>query len=153
MIFKEQEYYNHIKKIRLYVTKLKNKKKNYYLDFFSVYSHKKLMYFRFLIKKKYYNYSAGQLLKKKISLIKFFKKSINNINYTISCLNRKFRNPIKSIFLFYLKNINFKNYTWTKKFFSTNKPTVGYVVITHSWNYINKKKRRIKRKIYKNLLK
>jgi len=145
---------NYLNKIKKYlnIKKRKNKKK-FSLYFFSNFINKKQMYFRFLTKKKMYSFSMGQLLKKKIEKIKFFKKSIQNLNYSIGCLNRKFRKPISSIYLLYCKNFNFKNYLWLKKFFLLNKPQTEYIIFTHSWNYITKKKRRIKRKIFKRLLK
>lgn len=154
MIIKRDLQIHYLKRLKVYVNKYYNKKnKKFQLKFFSVFMHKKLMYFKFLVKKNMYNYSAGQLFKKKIQKIRSFKKSVNNINYTISCLNQKFRKPIYSIYLLYCKNYNLKNYLWLKKFFLLNKPHVEFSVLTHSWNYITNKRRRIKRKIFKRLLK
>ena len=154
MIFKINLYNQYLSNLQNYL-KIKQikKKKKIQLKFFSIFMHKKLMYFRFLTLKNMYTYSVGQLFKKKIQKVKSFKKSIQNHNYTINCLNRKFRKPIYSIYLFFCKNFNLKNYLWIKKFFSVNKPHVEYMLITHSWNYITKKKKRIKRKIFKRLLK
>jgi hypothetical protein len=153
LIFQAKTYYKYLTNIRNYTRGVKGVRKKFYLQFFSSFMHKKQLYVQFLTSKKLYNFSTGQLLTKKIEKIKFFKKSIQNINYSISCLNRKFRKSVTSIYLLYCKNYNYKNYLWLKKFFTLNKPRTEYVVLTHSWNYITKKKRRIKRKILKRLKK
>lgn len=115
--------------------------KNYQFLFFSIFMHKKLTYFKYIAKSKAYIYSTGQLLKKKIKKIKFFKKSLKNFGHTISLLNQKFSKPIKSIYLFYCKNFNYKNYLWIKKFYSLSNPNIRYFVVSNSWNYVVKKKK------------
>lgn len=129
------------------------KKKKIKINYFALYTHKKLMYFSFLQKNKLFNYSAGQLFGHKLKKIKSFKKSILNYNYTINLLNKKFQKPIKLIQFFFCKNFSLKHYLWLKKFFFLNKVVTEFLIVTHSWNIIKKKKRRIKRKIYKKLLK
>lgn len=143
-----QQYYN------LHKIALKEKKsKKVYLDFFNLYTHKKLTYFHFSILNKFYNFSTGQLLRKRIKKLKFFKKSIKNLGLTINILNKKSGKYIKSIYLFFCKNFNIKHFLWIKKFFLIIKPAIQYTVITGSWNPIIKKKRRIKKKIFRNLFK
>jgi hypothetical protein len=110
MIFQIDIYRKYLKGIQLYLKNTKKIEKKYYLNFFSLFTHKKQLYFQFLTKKKMYNFSTGQLLTKKIEKVKFFKKSIQNLNYTISCLNKKFRKPVTSIYLLYCKNFTLKSY-------------------------------------------
>ena len=110
MIFKINLYTNYLNNLQTYLKIKRTKKKKIQLKFFSVFMHKKLMYFRFLVIKDIYTYSVGQLFKKKIQKVKSFKKSIQNYNYAINCLNKKFRKPIHSIYLFFCKNFNLKNY-------------------------------------------
>lgn len=131
----------------------KKKSKKIYLEFFNLYAHKKLTYFQFSILNKFYNFSTGQLLRKRIKKLKFFKKSIKNLGLTINILNKKSGKYIKSIYLFFCKNFTIKHFLWIKKFFSAIKPAIQYTVITNSWNPIIKKKRRIKKKIFRNLFK
>jgi hypothetical protein len=57
------------------------------------------------------------------------------------------------VFLFYCKNFNYKNYSWIKKYFYLINPVIAYTVLSSSWNYINKKRKRVKKKILRNLLK
>ena len=123
------------------------------IKYFSLYKHKKLNYFQIIFKNKFYNFSAGQLLNKHLNRTRSFKKSINSFGTTINTLNRKLHKQFNSIYIFYIKNFNFQLYLWTKKFFYLIKPYIYFTIITNSWNYINKKKKRIKKKfleIYSN---
>lgn len=135
------------------IAKFQKKSKTPYLDFFNLYSHKKLMYFQFSITTKFYNFSVGQILRKRIKKLKFFKKSVKNIGLTINVLNKKVHKYLKSIYLFFCKNFTIKHFVWIKKMFTIIKPKIEYTVITASWNPIIKKKRRIKKKIFRNLFK
>jgi hypothetical protein len=125
----------------------------YKTQYFSVYLHKKLNYFLISIFNKFFNYSNGQLLKHKIKQIKYFKKSKKSYGYTINILNKSSKKNINSINYFYCKNFNLRNYNWLKKFFIIINPDINYFICTNSWNYINLKKKRIKKKIYRNLIK
>jgi len=135
------------------IKKFINNKNRFAIKYFSVYLHKKLTYYLVGLKTKFFNFSNGQILGKKSNKIKFFKKSKKSYPYVINKLNRKFYKKFKSINIFYCKNFNLRNYNWLKKFFNLIKPKIKYLVCTGSWNYINLKKKRIKRKIYRNLIK
>ena len=155
MILKNKESLSLTKVIQVYVKINKNsfdKKKINQIDFFSLFLKKKLTYYQYFLEKKY-NYTNGQLLKKKIQKIKFFKKSKKCFSLCINILNKKTYKLLKYINTFYCKNFNYKNYVWIKKFFTLIKPNIEYFVTTQSWNFITKKKKRIKKKIYRNLLK
>ncbi len=129
---------------------LKNKFKLYFL---SIFMHKKLLYFRVFYKNNFYIYSAGHLLGKKIKKLKYFKKSLKNFSSIINILNKKLNKKLNSIFIFYCKNFNYKNYLLIKKFFYLIKPNFHYFITTDSWNYIKKKKKNIKRRVLRNLFK
>lgn len=123
------------------------------LHYFSIYKHKKLNYYQAQFLNKIYNFSGGQILQKKSRRVKGFKKSIHSFGATINLLNKKLNKKLNSIYLFYIKNFNLSIYLWVKKMFYLIKPNIYYTVITNSWNYIVKHKRRIKKKIFRNLFK
>lgn len=129
------------------------KKRKYKLFNFKIYTHKKLQYFNILYKNKQYNYSNGRLLSYKVKRTKFYKKCRKSIGPSINILNKKFKKKLNKIFFFTCKNFNYRHYLWIKKFFNLIKPKITYFLITHNWNYIVKKRRRIKKKIWKNLFK
>lgn len=135
------------------INKKLNNNNKFKIPFFSIFIHKKLNYFLYFYKKKFIINSNGQLLGKKTKKIKFFKKTRKSFGYTLNILTKKTEKKIKSIFFFYCKNYNVKNYFWIKKFFYLVKPSISYFYITNSWNYIVKGRRRIKKKIFRNLFK
>lgn len=150
MILKNKSKINFLQIIQNNIQK--NKKQTFKLPYFSILMHKKLNYFKY-ITNKIYIYSSGQLMGNKIKRFKFFKKSTNSHGYTISILNKKLIDNFKSINIFYCKNFNYKNYIWIKKFYFLYKPKINFFLMSSSWNYITKNKKRIKRRVYKKLLK
>lgn len=139
----------------MYITMITKKRKlsNYKFTFLSIFLNKKLTYLRYFFKKKYYTPSTGQILGIRLKNIKYFKKSNKSTGIVINLLKKKFKKKIKSIFMFFCNNYNYKNYLWIKKFHYLINPQIGYFIVSRSWNYITKKKKRIKRKIFKNLFK
>ena len=142
-----------LEKLFLQIHNKLTQNKKFNLKFFSIYMHKKLNYYRFLWNNKFYIYTNGQLLKKNAKKIKFYKKSKKSFGYVINTLNKKIKKKLNSIEFFYCKNFNFKNYFWIKKLFTLIKPKINFFLITNSWNYIHKDRRRIKKKIFRNLFK
>lgn len=132
---------------------IKRKKNSYFIDYFSVLMHKKLHYYNFYYINKYYTISNGQLLKVRTKLTKFFKKSRKSHGSSIVALNKKLNKQLNKINFFFCKNFNYKNYLWLKKFLEVIKPTINYFIISHGWNYVHKYRRRIKKKILRNLIK
>lgn len=154
MIFKNTFQLNFKKLINVYtIINRKLLRKKIKINFFSIFLKKKLTYYHFIFPKKKYTYSNGQLLKNKIQKIKFFKKSQKCFGLCINILYKKSHKLLKSISVFYCKNFNYKNYIWIKKFFTLIKPSIDYFITSQSWNFIMKKKKRIKKKIYRNLIK
>lgn len=138
----------------IYMEINKNKNKHtYYLDYFSIFMHKKLHYYNYNYLNKYYTISNGQLLKVRTKLTKFFKKSRKSHGSSIVSLNKRVNKQLNKINYFFCKNFNYKNYLWLKKFLEVIKPTINYFIITRGWNYVHKYRRRIKKKILRNLIK
>jgi len=137
--------------IRLNSKKSQNTK--YFTPYFYLINHKKLHYFIFNYNSKHYVLSAGRLLKKANKFIKFFKKSRKNIIVSINILNKNLKTNFKKINFFICKNFNYKNYLWLKKYNYLIKPSINYCIITNSWDYLIKQKRRLKKKILKNIIK
>jgi hypothetical protein len=151
---KLQLNYFHLSKLYWGVNKYKYKKHRYKLLYFSLFMHKKLQYYSFFYNNILYNISNGQLInQKKTKIIKFFKKSKKSFGTSINLLNKKFKRRFRRIFYFYCRNYNYKNYLWIKKFFYLLKPIFMYTVFTRSWSNVYKYRRRIKKKILKNLTK
>jgi len=144
-----------ITKLYLLYTDLtvKRKKNSYFIDYFSILIHKKLHYYNFKYLNKYYTISNGQLLKVRTKLTKFFKKSRKSHGSSIVALNKRLNKQLNKINFFFCKNFNYKNYLWLKKFLEVLKPTINFFIITQGWNYVHKYRRRIKKKILRNLIK
>lgn len=140
---------------KLYIVCDKFQKKNIdgNIKFFSLLLHKKLHYYNFFFQKKYFTFSNGQLLKVRAKLTKFFKKSRKSHGASIVALNKKVHKNLFNINFFYCKNFNYKNYLWFKKFIDLIKPKIGCLMLTQGWNYVHKYRRRIKKKILRNLIK
>lgn len=132
---------------------IKRKKNSYFIDYFSIFMHKKLHYYTYVYLNKYYTISNGQLLKVRTKLTKFFKKSRKSHGSSIVALNKRLNKQLNKINFFFCKNFNYKNYLWLKKFLEVLKPTINFFIITQGWNYVHKYRRRIKKKILRNLIK
>lgn len=145
--------YLSVKSLYTKIAFLIRKKKKFHIDYFSLYIHKKLNYYLFWLFGRYYNYSNGQLLNNKIKKVKYFKKSKRSYSYIISVLNKKLHWKLSSVNVFYCKNFNLRNYNWIKRYFNTLYPKINYFICSSSWNYITIKKKRIKKKIYRNIIK
>ena len=142
-----------LKKFYFFFQIKKNKKIDNFMPYFYLVNHKKLHYFIFNYNLKHYVCSAGRLLQKANKFIKFFKKSRKNITVSINILNKNLKNKFQKVNFFICKNFNYKNYLWLKKYQYLIKPQFNYLVLTNSWDYISKQKRRIKKKIIRNLIK
>lgn len=145
--------YFYLSKLYTHINSEKSKERNFKLLYFSIFVHKKLHYFNFFYKNKLYNYSNGQILQKKTKSTKFFKKSRKSFGASINFLNKKLNKSLNKIFFFYCKNFNYKNYLWIQKLFYLIEPTVIYAIFTRGWAYTHKYRRRIKKKILRNLIK
>ena len=139
----------------LYITINKQNKamKPYLISKFFLYIHKKLHYFNITISEKQYIFSNGQILQVRTKLTKFFKKSRKSYGAGITALNKKLKKKLIKIDFFFCKNFNYKNYLWLKKLVSLVNPSINNLIITNGWTYVHKYRRRIKKKILRNLIK
>jgi len=146
---------NYIELSNMYISIFKERKieQSYKVLYFSLFMHKKLHYYSFFVKKKLKTFSNGQILYKRTKITKFFKKSRKSFGASINLLNKKLKRNLNKIFFFYCKNFNYKNYLWLKKFFYLLEPTINFAIFTRGWSYVHKYRRRIKKKILRNLLK
>jgi hypothetical protein len=139
----------------IYINILQINKKKYLPEslFFSILLHKKLQYFMYELNNKLIIKSAGQLFGIISKKTKFFKKTRKSIGTSIAMLKKKLHLQFKYINFFYCKNFNYRNYLWLKKYIQLIKPSFNYFFITRNWLYLHKNKRRLKKKIWRNLIK
>lgn len=121
----------------------------------SIFSPKRQMYFYFHNVDLTFNnlFSTGVFFKKQLRCFKFFKKSITNINPLLLLFKYKFAMSLD--FLYYLKVRNFskKHHTFLRKFFMYIRSQVRFLLLTKSWNFTTKPKKRAKKKTYKQISK
>lgn len=144
---------NNLYKLYITIHKQQIATKPYLISKFFLYIHKKLHYFNITPTEKQYIFSNGQLLQVRTKLTKFFKKSRKSYGAGITALNKKLKKRLNKIDFFFCKNFNYKNYLWLKKLVSLINPDINNLIITNGWTYVHKYRRRIKKKILRNLIK
>lgn len=137
----------------LNINKQNINKKPFLISKFFLYIHKKLHYYNITPSVKQFVFSNGRLLKVRTRLTKFFKKSRKSHGASITALNKIVKKRLSKINFFFCKNFNYKNYIWMKKFISLINPQINYFIVTGGWTYVHKYRRRIKKKILRNLIK
>lgn len=114
---------------------------------------KRQQFFNFLnIKtKKFTGFSAGIFLLKMGRNQKFFKRNPKNIMTITLQLKKEYLFFFKKIYLFYIKNFNFRQYCLYQKILSLISPKIYYLI--HHQSFMPKflKKKRIKRRVLKML--
>ena len=143
MILKKRDS-NFAKLINFYFQNKKQKKKIKKqikkMFYFSLSLNKKLVYYRFTWRGRIYTFTNGQIIKKRLKILKFYKKTIKSFGLTIAMLNRGLHKRLKFVKFLYCKNFCYKNYMWLKKYIYLVKPTIETIFITNSWNLITKKR-------------
>lgn len=122
-------------------------------SYFGLFMRKKLQFFKYYYKK-YYSLSNGitsKLKDRKLALHKFFKKTSKSIPHTIVFFEKVFLNFFRHLTIFECKNYNFRNHTWIKKFTNLLQPNIKYFIVGKSFNYSTKKKRRLKKIVFRNI--
>ena len=137
----------------LIINKQIKKNKNFFISKFFLYIHKKLHYYNITQLEKQFIFSNGRLLRVRTKLTKFFKKSRKSYGASITALNKIFKKKLIKINFFFCKNFNYKNYLWMKKLVSLVNPQINFFIVTNGWTYVHKYRRRIKKKILRNLIK
>jgi hypothetical protein len=140
-------------KFYLILNKHNTHKKTYFISKFFLYIHKKLHYYNVSPFEKQFIFSNGRLLHVRTKLTKFFKKSRKSYGASITALNKYLKKKMSKINFFFCKNFNYKNYLWLKKLVSLVNPQINYFMVTGGWTYVHKYRRRIKKKILRNLIK
>ena len=144
---------NIIYKQYLLINKQLKKSEDFFISKFFLYIHKKLHYYSITPSHKQFIFSNGRLLRVRTKLTKFFKKSRKSYGASITALNKIFKKRLIKINFFFCKNFNYKNYLWLKKLVSLVNPKINFLIITGGWTYVHKYRRRIKKKILRNLIK
>lgn len=144
---------NNIYKQYLLISKQLKKSDDFCISKFFLFIHKKLHYYSITQSRKQFIFSNGRLLKVRTKLTKFFKKSRKSYGASITALNKIFKKRLIKIDFFFCKNFNYKNYLWLKKLISLVNPKINFLIITGGWTYVHKYRRRIKKKILRNLIK
>lgn len=144
---------NNLYHIYIYIHSQQLSSKPFLISKFFLYIHKKLHYFNITPSDKQYIFSNGQLLQVRTKLTKFFKKSRKSYGASITALNKKLKKRLNRIDFFFCKNFNYKNYLWLKKLIYLINPVVNNLIVTNGWTYVHKYRRRIKKKILRNLIK
>ena len=127
-------------------------RRKFHISFFSIFMRKKLQFFTFYLNKNHSTFSTGQLLKINIKYLKFLKRSSSSINLSLNSLKKKLKANLTRIFFFFCKNFNFRNYLWIKNLFYLIKPMIFFFFVTSGYPYISKRRKRIKKKILKNII-
>lgn len=131
-------------------TKLKFYQSNFYLNL-----PKRQQHFLMLTLKtqKYITLSTGVLLKKILKKNKFFKRIENNVPAILMQLKLNYPNLLNKIFLFYIKNFNYRQATFFYKFIDIINPKIHLLVHRQSFIPRFTPVRRIKRRVLKSLRK
>lgn len=122
-----------------------------YNTMLSIFTPKKQMYFYFHNRALTFNkiFSVGVFFSQYIKFFKFFKKSLTHLNPLLLLFKYRFLMELENMFIMYIKNFCKKHYIFLKKFFHYIKTKIRFLVLTRSWNYIGRPRKRIKKKTYK----
>lgn len=96
-------------------------------------------------------FSTGVFLKKQIKSFKFFKKSNFNISPLVMILRFTFVDFFKKVYIIECLNYNKKQYIFLKKFLSSVKMELKFMLFKKTWIYTTKPIKRIKRRVTKML--
>lgn len=135
--------------------KLKNLNLNSFKSNFYLTLPKRQQHFVIMTLKtrKYITLSTGVLLKKLLNNAKFFKRIHTNISAITMQLKLNYPSLLNKIFLFYIKNFNYRQSIFFYKFIDIVNPQIYFFV--HKQSFIPRftPVRRIKRRVLKSLKK
>ncbi len=100
-----------------------------------------------------YTYSTGKLLPKSLLKLKYLKRSLKSISLIIQLFKKYKLIEITNIYCLFIKNFNKHNYIWLKKYYDLLLPKIKFLIFKKSFAFTPKGTKRIKRTIYKSLLK
>lgn len=133
-----------IHKVAPYLALEKHYKSNFYL---TLPKRQQNFVFYDISLKKFFSFTSGVYLTKMGRHMKSFKRNYKNMLVLILQLKKEYGYLLKYIYLFYIKNFNYRQYTFFKKLLNLVNPTIHYLVHKQSFmpKFLNK--RRIKRRI------
>ncbi len=131
-------------------TKKKIKKFNWILL-----KKKKQQHFSYqdLLNNKSFTYSTGKLLPKSLLKLKYLKRSLRSVAVTIQLFKKYKLLEITNISYFFIKNFNKHNYLWLKKYYTLLVPSINFLIFKKSFAFTPKGPKRIKRTVFRSLLK
>ncbi len=94
-------------------------------------------------------FSTGQTLKRFTKNLKFFKKSITNINPLVMHLRFMYVEFFKNMYLIECLNYSKKQYLFLKKLISSLNSKLRFIIFKKTWQYTTQPVKRIKRRIVK----
>lgn len=140
---------------KLSVQKFVGDKTLLYTSLVSITLPKRQQHFNFfdLKTKKYIHFSAGSYLLKIGRKAKFFKRNPKNLVSIVLQLKRDYPVLLKYIYIYYIKNFNYRQLNTLKKLYEILNPKIYYLCHRQSFLPQFLPKRRIKKRVYKKLLK
>lgn len=94
-------------------------------------------------------FTTGQTLKRFTKNLKFFKKSINNINPLVMHLRFKYVEFFKNMYLIECLNYSKKQYLFLKKLLNSLSSKLRFIIFKKTWQYTTQPVKRIKRRVVK----
>lgn len=94
-------------------------------------------------------FSTGVILRSQVKYFKFFKKSIFNINPLVMTIRFSFVSFFKKLYAIESLNYTKRQFIFLKKFISSIKTDLKYMIFKKTWEYTTKPVKRIKRRVVK----
>lgn len=94
-------------------------------------------------------FSTGFALKKQVKFFKFFKKSQHAINPLVMTIRYSFVKFFSHLHTIECLNYSKKQYIFLKKFISSIKSSLRFLIFKKTWTYTTKPVKRIKRRVVK----
>ena len=92
-------------------------------------------------------FSTGVILSNQVKHFKFFKKSIFSINPLVMAIRFSFVSFFKKLYAIESLNYSKKQFIFLKKFISSIKTDLKYIILKKTWEYTTKPVKRIKRRV------
>jgi len=94
-------------------------------------------------------FTTGVILGNQVKHFKFFKKSIFNINPLVMTIRFAFVSFFKKLYAIESLNYSKQQFLFLKKFMSSIKTDLKYMIFKKTWKYTTKPVKRIKRRVVK----
>lgn len=94
-------------------------------------------------------FSTGVILKHQVQHFKFFKKSIFSINPLVMTIRFSFVAFFRKMYCIECLNYTKRQFMFFKKFISSIKSEIKFIIFKKTWEYTTKPVKRIKRRVTK----